>query len=117
MDVRVLVATTGPQQPDAGLPVTVELRDTSQLDVASTTVCSASTVTGQVEDAAAAGQDHRPVADVVLTVPAEVSDPASLTVWARVARQPAEHVEPGDWITVQAYPVEAETVIVDVVPV
>ncbi|WP_109473260.1 hypothetical protein [Ornithinimicrobium cavernae] len=113
MDVHVLVTTAGPEQPPAGLPVVVEVRDTSQLDVASTTVSSATTVTGTAE--VAAGQPR--VADVRLNVPDDVPDASSLTVWARVTSEEHEHVAAGDWITVQAYPVQSGNVTVEVVQV
>mgnify|MGYP006926212776 CR=1 FL=1 len=120
MDLHVLVTTAGPEQPPPGLPVVVEVRDTSRLDVASTTVSSARSVTGQVADQHTFPEDpldHQPVASVQLSVPDDVPDPDSLTVWARVAAEDHDHVSAGDWITVQAYPVHSDIVVVDVVPV
>lgn len=110
MDVHVLVTTAGPEEPPAGLPVVVEVRDTSQLDVASTTVCSGRAVTGEV----AGGQG---VAEVDLAVPEDGPDRDGLTVWVRVAASDQEHVAAGDWITVQSYPVRSNSVVVEVVPV
>jgi hypothetical protein len=121
MDLHVLVTTAGPEQPPPGLPVVVEVRDTSQLDVASTTISSARAVTGEVDTEQARFPEdplqHQPVASVRVAVPDDVPDPDSLTVWARVAAEGHEHVSTGDWITVQAYPVHSDLVVVDVVPV
>lgn len=128
MDVRVLVTTTGPEAPQAGTPVVVEIRDTSVLDVASTTVCAQATVSRPAGEAPAtdpdvvpppgpAVADHPVVAAVDLIVPERVQGLAGLTVWARVAQDDHAHVAAGDWITVQAYPVESETVVVEVVQV
>ncbi|MCK0111495.1 hypothetical protein MWU75_05010 [Ornithinimicrobium sp. F0845] len=118
MDVNVLVAAAGPDEPPAGTPVVVEIRDTSLLDVASTTVSTARTVTGSGTAPATQGDvpGRQVIASVDLTVPDDV-DPRGLTVWARVATGDHEHVTAGDWITVQAYPLQSETVLVEVVPV
>lgn len=119
MQLHVLVTAVGPEQPPSGLPVVVEVRDTSQLDVTSTTVCSARAVTGAVDADHAMipreTQEHEPVASVWVTVPDDFAHPDSLTVWARVASESHEHVTAGDWITVQAYPVHSEAVAVEIV--
>lgn len=127
MDVRVLVAAAGPDGPPAGAPVVVEVRDTSRMDVASTTVAAGRAVCGDVPaDATSAdvggllGTDtpgRVVVAVVDLSLPDEAPDLRDLTVWARVATTDQEHVTSGDWITVQSYPVEPGTVVVEVVPI
>lgn len=135
MDVRVLVTTAGPERPVPGTPAVVEIRDTSVLDVASTTVCSETTISrapAALEQAPAAleqdgsaeglpprtdGTDQQVVVSVDLSVPDDVPDPTGLTVWARVAQDDHEHVAAGDWITVHACPVESETVVVEVIQV
>ena len=121
MDLRVLITTAGPETPSPGLPITVEVRDTSHLDVAATTVASAHTRTGEIDagDATFAEDTlgHQPVATVNVRVPKDLPEHASLTVWARVAAEDTDHVTAGDWITVQSYPVNSGVIVVDVVAV
>lgn len=117
----MLITTAGPQTPPPGLPITVEVRDTSRMDVAATTVASGNATTGEIDAGDATFADdpngHQPIATVHLRVPKDLPEHASLTVWARVAAQDSEHVAAGDWITVQSYPVTSGAVVVDVVPV
>jgi len=115
MDVHVLVTAAGPDGPEAGTPVVVEIRDTSRMDVASTTVSAARTTVGDVDASVATAETGRHVGEDVperLTVAAadlavpDDADLRGLTVWARVATSDHEHITSGDWITVQSYPVQ-----------
>lgn len=122
----MLVTTADADAPRKGSPLRVEIRDTSKIDVAATTVCSAEGVVGEGVSAAPTESDialvgleagQVPCADLCLHMPDDVADLDSLTVWAQIAAGEGDHVSAGDWITVQAYPVLEDVVVVEVVQV
>lgn len=87
-------------RPDAGDPVRVEVRDTSLADAPSRLVAAADTVLERA--------GGRLVATATLVVDDdEVTPGADLTVWARCRPSSGPdrgRVSPGDWITMESYP-------------
>jgi len=78
----------------------VEIRDVSLLDAPSVTVSSArlpvSTVGG-------------PPWSVTLEAPEDAFDGRDLTVWAHLSMAGSEGIQPGDYLTVRAYPIMLST--------
>ncbi len=86
--------------PESGLPVQIEVRDTGVQDAAAIRLATASGSTLPPD-----------TAGVIASLPVTVSDAdltnGSLTVFARVATAPTDHVSLGDYITQQSYPLTA----------
>jgi hypothetical protein len=90
---------SGDDRPQVGAPVIVEVRDTSAADGDSITLATTMT---RVE-----GRATSWVATVELDIDDDaVPAGADLTAWARIAATSTPEVVRGDWITVQAIPVD-----------
>lgn len=85
------------ERPATGTPISVDLRDTTQLDVDA--VVLASTTCEVV------GTDSVWLATAELATDVEIDVRADLTVWARVAASGEASTAVGDWITMQHVPV------------
>jgi hypothetical protein len=111
MEMQLLVSITARGiEPEPGVPVHVEVRDTSIADAGSVIVASATgeVATGPPRSAgahASRGFDERvPLAQLLLDLPDEGS-PQDWSVWAHVQTAGGGGLQRGDWITVQSYPV------------
>jgi uncharacterized lipoprotein YbaY len=101
LHVIVRVDPTTPDRPPTGSKVVVELRDTSLADAPSVVVASGE---GRIAD----GQDAT-VAEVDLDVDESAIDPrATLTVAAQATAGSRETRAPGDWITMESYPLRLD---------
>ncbi len=111
-----ITVVTADERPPAGTPLVVEVRDTALMDVPSVTV-------GRVETRVDAPGGDAVEPGCLATTALEVADDlvaaGSLTVFAHVAVGGTESVSPGDFVTVQSYPVEpgVEEAAVEVVKV
>lgn len=97
MQLRVVVTARGPA-PGAGVPLRVEVRDTSVADSGATVVAAATEPV--------TGPDGSALAELTFDLPDDGA-PRDWTVWAHVRAAGEERVTSGDWITVQSYPVQS----------
>ena len=98
MLVIVEIWAEGNQRPPAGVPIRVEVRDTSLIDAPSRTVGAAE---GQVRGQASSWLD---------TLEVEVPSPCShCIIWAHVDVDNDHKVSSGDFVTTVAYPVPSDS--------
>ena len=124
MELTVRVVTRG-ERPADGTPLVIDVRDTSLMDVAATSVSNRVTTVGTTPDATetdgSLGRDDvpqgtgqgpdadAPLAVVRLEVPDDLVSAQALTVFVHVETTGAREVSAGDLLTVQSYPVHADS--------
>ncbi len=100
MRVRVIPDGSPDPAPAPGTPVRIEVRDESMADgVAAVLAAADATVS-------AGGGGVSWSAEATLDLPDSVSSTSGAGVWARVASGGADRTAPGDWLTMQSFPVQ-----------
>ena len=102
MELSIVVEVDDPVPPPAGSPIRAEVRDVSYED-------SAAIVLASVDGVVERGQPgvRSIVANLMLALD---SAPTMATLWVHVDADRDGHVSPGDFVTMQSYPVPAVAV-------
>lgn len=124
MQLTVTVVTPA-ERPADGTPVVIDVRDTSRMDVAATSVNRVVTSVGALPPEPDAGPEAAPERDDIpealtiaeLEVPDDLVDAGALTVFVHVEAAGSEQITAGDLLTVQSFPVVtgADELVVEVI--